>query len=292
MKSIVIIGIALVFGIGIGISINVSAEENLIPLWIKTTAGYWVDGQVSDREFLSALQFLVNEKILIIPNETNNEEIIETTEQLIESELLELSQENGINSKVRYQIGEKYTLSDRNLTLQKINLTYEIINGDKWIQSPYSKLICYLSDGNYETIQMRLEEITILPYEKARTMLDTTIRVGNSEIEKCEILNETTYTLDDRVLADYSIDFYQPIINECRGIMTNNKKIDVEFKTDNRLYDSEGYVVGSVMPDESWFYYWYEISGGKSLDYEGFGQYSDYGETAECKVIILERWKS
>ena len=73
MKPVIIIVIAVVFGIGIGVSINVSAEEGLIPSWIKSTASFWVDGQIGNSEFLSALQFLVKEGILIIPAEENDE---------------------------------------------------------------------------------------------------------------------------------------------------------------------------------------------------------------------------
>jgi len=67
VKYIVIIAI-LVFGIGLGFSLHISAEENLIPNWIKSTAGFWVDGQISDSEFISALQFLVEKEILNIPD--------------------------------------------------------------------------------------------------------------------------------------------------------------------------------------------------------------------------------
>ena len=39
----------------------------MIPTWIKTTASFWVDGNVEDSEFISALQFLVNHGIMEIP---------------------------------------------------------------------------------------------------------------------------------------------------------------------------------------------------------------------------------
>ena len=51
----------------IGFAINVSAQEELIPSWIKNTAGFWSSDQISDSEFISALQFLVEKEILIIP---------------------------------------------------------------------------------------------------------------------------------------------------------------------------------------------------------------------------------
>lgn len=41
-----------------------------IPSWIKTNAGYWVNGEISDDEFMTALQYLIKEKILVIPIQT------------------------------------------------------------------------------------------------------------------------------------------------------------------------------------------------------------------------------
>ncbi len=57
----------LVMGVSIISILSISAQESLIPSWIKTTAGFWVNDQVSDSEFISALQFLVKEGILVIP---------------------------------------------------------------------------------------------------------------------------------------------------------------------------------------------------------------------------------
>ena len=71
MKPVIIIAIVIVFGIGIGLSLSVSAEEGLIPTWIKSTASFWVEGDISDSEFITALQFLVKEGILVIPSEQN-----------------------------------------------------------------------------------------------------------------------------------------------------------------------------------------------------------------------------
>jgi len=52
--------------IGIGLSINASAQSTPIPSWIKNTAKWWADGQVSDSEFIKALQWLIDQKILVV----------------------------------------------------------------------------------------------------------------------------------------------------------------------------------------------------------------------------------
>jgi len=61
----IVFTIAIVFGLGL--SLNVSAEEGLIPAWIKSTASFWVDGNIGDSEFISALQFLINQNIIEVP---------------------------------------------------------------------------------------------------------------------------------------------------------------------------------------------------------------------------------
>ncbi len=91
MKPVIIIALAIVFVIGIGLSLNVSAEEGLIPSWIKNIALMFGQDQISDSEFIGALQYLVKEGILVIPSEQN--EIDETTDrsQLTVQELKEIA---------------------------------------------------------------------------------------------------------------------------------------------------------------------------------------------------------
>ncbi|MFB5611157.1 MAG: hypothetical protein ACE5R3_03840 [Nitrosopumilaceae archaeon] len=38
----------------------------IIPSWIKSTGSYWVDGFTSDLEFVNAMQFLIDEGILVV----------------------------------------------------------------------------------------------------------------------------------------------------------------------------------------------------------------------------------
>ncbi|MCH8915845.1 MAG: hypothetical protein IIA82_08405 [Thaumarchaeota archaeon] len=65
-RAVIILGFILSLGIVVSLSFYASAES-LIPSWIKNTAGFWVDDQISDSEFIAALQFLVKEGILMIP---------------------------------------------------------------------------------------------------------------------------------------------------------------------------------------------------------------------------------
>lgn len=65
-----------IFDIGSSGDDGVKAES--VPPWIKTSVKFWMDGHVSDSEFLSAVEFLANEKIIRITEpvpETQSTEI-------------------------------------------------------------------------------------------------------------------------------------------------------------------------------------------------------------------------
>ena len=80
-KLIVIISLVFCSGLVFGIAGNSFAESNeLIPSWIKSTAKFWVNDQISDQEFLNALQFLVSNGMLTIP-EANDSKIIQKSSE-------------------------------------------------------------------------------------------------------------------------------------------------------------------------------------------------------------------
>jgi len=67
--------------------VSILAEEELIPSWIRNIAGFWADRQISDKEFLSALQYLVEQGILVIPPTEDSAKIVkEVTKEPTESE--------------------------------------------------------------------------------------------------------------------------------------------------------------------------------------------------------------
>ena len=75
MKKLLLGIISAVLISGIFVTSIAVAEENKIPNWIKTTAGFWVDEKISDDEFISALQFLINKGILNVPSS----DVVDTT---------------------------------------------------------------------------------------------------------------------------------------------------------------------------------------------------------------------
>ena len=51
-----------------------SAEE--VPSWIKNNAAWWADGTISETEFVTGIQYLIKEGILVVPpTKTTNEDV-------------------------------------------------------------------------------------------------------------------------------------------------------------------------------------------------------------------------
>jgi len=60
--------ILIIFG-GITFSLlnNVSADEVVLPSWMKTFAVWWGQDKISDQDFINTLQYLIENKLLVIP---------------------------------------------------------------------------------------------------------------------------------------------------------------------------------------------------------------------------------
>jgi len=53
---------------------NVSAQEVTIPDWIKNNAGWWADGLIDDNSFVSGIQWLISNGIIMLESEVNNQD--------------------------------------------------------------------------------------------------------------------------------------------------------------------------------------------------------------------------
>ena len=57
--------------------LNANAAETTIPAWIKNNAGWWADGQIDDSSFVSGIQWLISNGVIIV-----EEKLIYTDEDL------------------------------------------------------------------------------------------------------------------------------------------------------------------------------------------------------------------
>lgn len=60
--------LALVIFFASGFTVfSIYAEESEIPSWIKNTAGWWANDQITDSDFIQSMGYLVQNRILIVP---------------------------------------------------------------------------------------------------------------------------------------------------------------------------------------------------------------------------------
>lgn len=116
MRTIMLTGIIATVLITSFLVFNpVSAQEKTVPSWIKNTASFWVDGAVSDAEFLNAIEFLVNGGIIQVSNTPTDQKISSTPTYYVRSQTYAIwglaSSQNGLADKIRCNEGGDIAVS-------------------------------------------------------------------------------------------------------------------------------------------------------------------------------------
>lgn len=77
-----LIALSFVIGITLGSSTNVIGQQASIPSWVKNTALWWGQGQISDADFVKALQWMINQGILTMPSNTSSNNNLQASNPL------------------------------------------------------------------------------------------------------------------------------------------------------------------------------------------------------------------
>ncbi len=73
---------------GVALFSFVSAqEESQIPTWIKTAVGFWVNDQITDEEFLRAIEYFVENEMIKVPSKTTDDQILINNLQILQAEI-------------------------------------------------------------------------------------------------------------------------------------------------------------------------------------------------------------
>jgi len=98
--------------------VSISAEEGLIPSWIKTIAGFWVDGDVSDKEFVSAMEWMIENEVIKVSTTDDDEFKAVAGELHRENQQLkkEISQLENENEKLQTQLDKMITIASTSVT--------------------------------------------------------------------------------------------------------------------------------------------------------------------------------
>ncbi len=87
-KQTILLVLFLIIVSGVGLFSLVSAqEESQIPAWIKTAVGFWVNDQISDEEFLNAIEYFVENEMIKVPSQTTDDQILINNLQILQAEI-------------------------------------------------------------------------------------------------------------------------------------------------------------------------------------------------------------
>ena len=142
--TLLIILSAIVASPILGFSAVLAQEESTIPQWIKTAFSFWVNDQISDQELLHAIQYFVENEMIMVPenNDSDHTAIIKNLQayQLELSEKISKAQQLANNSVIRLQIIES------NESFDDLNtIDYLIEQRDKeWVASDANEITPFM----------------------------------------------------------------------------------------------------------------------------------------------------
>ena len=123
-KSLLFLAIIPLF-FAAGLFSFVSAqEESQIPTWIKTAIGFWVNGQIPDEEFLKAIEYFVENKIIKISSQTTDDNVLINNLQILQAEInMKIEQSHELVALPQIQ----QSLAESNASFAKTGNPEEII---------------------------------------------------------------------------------------------------------------------------------------------------------------------
>ena len=110
---------------GIGLFSFVSAqEESEIPTWIKTAVGFWVNDQITDKEFLKAIEYFVENEMIKVPSQTTDDKILINNLQILQAEInMKIEQSRELVNRPQIQ----QLLAESNASFAETSFTEDII---------------------------------------------------------------------------------------------------------------------------------------------------------------------
>lgn len=107
-------------------SFLIVGKNNNIPDWIKNTAKWWSDGNISDQNFLDAIKFLVENGIVVTDGSNVETGSILNLKGLLPIYELEMISDR-VNAKGNVRNSNLFAIEEAYMTFEKDDLIYELI---------------------------------------------------------------------------------------------------------------------------------------------------------------------
>ena len=158
-KITTVIGVIFLITFYIGVSTQTVLAEETIPAWIKNNAGWWADEQIDDNSFVSGIQWLISNDVMIIPHteqgigdgsnvipawiknnagwwadgQIDDTSFIQSIQFLIENRIIKINQkfdENLINFVITGDLAVNANTKENLKNIEKINPEIILFVGD------------------------------------------------------------------------------------------------------------------------------------------------------------------
>ena len=223
-------------------------EENTIPSWIKNNAGWWADNKINDKDFISGIEYLIENKIIKVSTYVNKENSTDTIPSWIKNNAgwwssgkisdndfltgIEYLIENSIinvNAKTNSELLEKDLerkawnferyLIDIQSDIKKQNRYVENINPSEYV------IIKYWKDYHKWNLEFFLDKPEVFPDRKVWIDPET----DNYVIEYLVFINEQPAGLpiDHVTTLENSFSFWEKYVFNT----TDGKKAVAKFDT-------------------------------------------------------------
>lgn len=153
MLRFLILSSVLITAVSIGLILDAQAEENIIPEWIKGTAEFWINGSIGDSEFIRALQFMITNDIIHVPEDPRIQELEKENKRLSEGLAAltsEIKSEQKSDTKDSSPMFSIDVMSCTEYGTNSIKIQASLKNNDSVTHSP--EMIFYLHDENMKVV--------------------------------------------------------------------------------------------------------------------------------------------
>ncbi len=223
-------------------------EENTIPSWIKNNAGWWADNKINDIDFISGIEYLIENKIIKIGTYVNEENSTDVIPSWIKNNAgwwssgkisdndfftgIEYLVENGL-IKVKTKTSSELMVKDLerkawNFERYLINIQSDIKKQNRYVENinPSEYVIVkYWKDYHKWNLEFYLDKPEVFPDRKIWIEPET----GNYVIEYLIYINEQPLGLpiDHVSTLENSFRFWETIEYDT----SDGKKASVRFST-------------------------------------------------------------
>ena len=177
---------------GVRISVSTIAEDEIeeiiseaeIPQWVGTTAGWWADEQIDDGTFLTAIEFLLEDRIIILEADAEVEAL--AAQAIADaSEIIADAAEDAVNEAANSQISISAEIIAQKVTnaamIAAMNTARDSVNDT--IEEELDDAISSVSEELYQILN---DEI----YDAAITVSDEALEAAREASEEAESVEE------------------------------------------------------------------------------------------------------